>query len=499
MSQTETRVAVGDSVLDGMLGGGIPENRAVLLTGGPGTGKSTLAMQFLQTGLDAGEACLYVSTEQTLEEFHDAFASFEFAVDHDDLTFVSIHATPGQTIEGDDELTLQSLDDEEILGPGFDAPFTGEYIRQYLERYVPCDRVVFDSTSGLSAISDDENLYRRTVLDLIRFFTDDADATTLLTAEAHGSDSLTGSDLLRFTSHGVIELSRRAVRSDTHRFLEVSKMRGVDHDHRKMEMEITPQGVRVGPFRRSQPPALKDHHHAPIGLPGLDALCGGGLVRGAGVLVQHDGQANLGAFFSVLLTHAFETDHTVMLVPTIALRQSRVESLLAGHDLALDELLAADRLFVIDLIGAWDQSVPNVYSPRECGDDLTGLISDLDNRTDRDRFHVVNADAVAHAFGDDEARQVRYFEEAQLIEADDTLLHVSNPDTIGDQIGAFYRNAAEQVLDVWMEDDGLQYVTLTKSPCGFVGTTSLVEYVEEPPYIRVQHPPQTRENPYVCE
>jgi KaiC/GvpD/RAD55 family RecA-like ATPase len=499
MPQSEPRVGLGDPVLDEMLGGGVPESRAVLVTGGPGTGKSTLAMQFLQTGLDADEDCLYVSTEQTLEEFRDAFASFDFDVDHDRLTFVSIHATPGRTVEGEEELTLQSLDDQEVLGPGFDAPFTGEYIRQYLERYVPCDRVVFDSTSGLSAISGDENRYRRTVLDLIRFFCDDAEATALLTAEAHGSDLLTGSDLLRFTSHGVVELSRRSVRSDTHRFLEVAKMRGVDHDHRTMEMEITPQGVRVGPFRRSQPPALKDHRHAPVGIPGLDALCGGGLVRGAGVLLQHDGRANLGALFSVLLSHAFETDHTVMLLPTISLRQSRVESLLEGHGLALDELLAEDRLFVIDLIGAWDQSAPNVYGSPDSGAELTDLISDLDNRTDRDRFHVVNADAVTHAFGDDEARQVRYFEEAQLVEDDDTLLHVSNPATVGDRIGAFYRDAADQVLDVRMEDGGLQYVTLVKSPCGFVGTTSLVEYVEEPPYIRVQYPPRTRENPYACE
>jgi KaiC/GvpD/RAD55 family RecA-like ATPase len=276
-------------------------------------------------------------------------------------------------------------------------------------------------------------------------------------------------------------------------------MRGVDHDHRRMEMEITSRGVRVGPLRRSQPPALKDHVHGPIGVPGLDSLCGGGLVRGAGVLLQHDGQANLAALFSVLLDHAFETDHTVTLVPTIALRQSSVESLLAGHELDLAELLSDDRLFVIDLIGAWDQSSPNVYGPPDSGEALVDLISDLDNRTDRDRFHVINADAVVHAFGATEARRVRYFEEAQLVSENDMLLHVSNPDTIGDQIGAFYRNAADQVLDIWMEDGGLQYVTLRKSPCGFVGSTSLLEYTEEPPYLRVQHPPQTRENPYACE
>jgi hypothetical protein len=116
-----------------------------------------------------------------------------------------------------------------------------------------------------------------------------------------------------------------------------------------------------------------------------------------------------------------------------------------------------------------------------------------------DAFHVVNADAVVHALGPAEARRVRYFEEAQLLGPDGLLLHVTNPETVDDGMDAFYRSAADQILDVWLEDDGLQYVSLRKSPCGFVGTTSLVEYVDEPPYLRVQHPPATRENPYACE
>ncbi|WP_318570115.1 RAD55 family ATPase [Salinigranum marinum] len=193
MSDGDARAALGDAVLDEMLNGGIPENRTVLVTGGPGSGKSTLAMQYRQTGLAAGEDCLYVGTEQTIGELRDSFSGFSFDVDHENLTFVSVHATLGQTTEGDDELALQSLDDEELL------------------------------------------------------------------------------------------------------------------------------------------------------------------------------------------------------------------------------------------------------------------------------------------------------------------LHVTSPETIDDCVAPFYRSTTDQVLDIWLEDGGLQYVTLQKSPCGFVGSTSLVEYVDEPPYLRVQRPPGTRENPYACE
>ena len=82
--------------------------------------------------------------------------------------------------------------------------------------------------------------------------------------------------------------------------------------------------------------------------------------------------------------------------------------------------------------------------------------------------------------------------ESELLDADDSLLTVGNPDVVSDEVAAFRHDVAEQVVETQVFDDGLQYVTLRKSPCGFVGTTSLVEYVDEPPYVRVQLPPVDR-------
>ncbi|MCJ7429336.1 MAG: RAD55 family ATPase, partial [Candidatus Nanohaloarchaeota archaeon QJJ-5] len=79
---TSTRLSLGDPILNRMLNGGIPSNRTTLITGAAGTGKSTLAMQFLQEGLQNGEDCLYISTEQTPAEIQDAFSDFSFNLDH---------------------------------------------------------------------------------------------------------------------------------------------------------------------------------------------------------------------------------------------------------------------------------------------------------------------------------------------------------------------------------------------------------------------------------
>lgn len=94
MVDENPQASTGDAVLDRMLNGGIPRNRTVLIAGAPGTGKTTLGMQFLQAGLEAGERCLFISTEQTRDDLRESFAGYDFDLDHEELAITSLHASP---------------------------------------------------------------------------------------------------------------------------------------------------------------------------------------------------------------------------------------------------------------------------------------------------------------------------------------------------------------------------------------------------------------------
>jgi RecA-superfamily ATPases implicated in signal transduction len=196
-------------------------------------------MQFLQAGLKAGERCLFISTEQTRDDLRESFAGYDFDLDHEELAITSLHASP-QGPDGQQQVRLRTLDGGSVVDEQF-VGFTLSNITEYLQRGSAADRIVFDSVSALEVLADQEGLFRRYLLELFHTLTDELEATTLLTAEADRDGYAEG--VLEFSTHGVLRLTREAVNNDPHRFLEVAKMRGVDHDPR------TVSSPSVAPFR----------------------------------------------------------------------------------------------------------------------------------------------------------------------------------------------------------------------------------------------------------
>ncbi|PSQ59557.1 hypothetical protein BRD18_03170 [Halobacteriales archaeon SW_7_71_33] len=231
-----------------------------------------------------------------------------------------------------------------------------------------------------------------------------------------------------------------------------------------------------------------------MGIEGLDELTGGGLVRD-GVLIEHDGRANLDALLSTVVAAALDRDETVTVVPTTGLGPDRLGGLLEGHGYDLRDLLETGRLSVVDTIGGYDTTLDSVSTAFASLDAVTNTLEEIERHTDTDAsLTLIDVASLTHRLGADDVRDLRYYLDSR-IGPEDALVSVLNPDVVEKRVAAFHADSAEQMLRTWVTDAGLQYVALEKSPCGFVGSTSLMEYLRDPPYVAVQSPPNDRETP----
>jgi circadian clock protein KaiC len=148
------RVAAGVRGLDEILGGGLPRNRIHLVQGDPGSGKATLALQFLLDGTANGELGLYVSLSETDEEIHAVAASHGWSLDGISLYDLSaIEAASGEAREENTLFQASEVDLEE----------TTDRLIAEVERVEPA-RVVFDSLSESRLLAQNALRYRRQIL-----------------------------------------------------------------------------------------------------------------------------------------------------------------------------------------------------------------------------------------------------------------------------------------------------------------------------------------------
>jgi circadian clock protein KaiC len=273
-AQPPAKISTGIAGLDEVLGGGLAPNRLYVIEGMPGSGKTTLALQFLSAGRVAGERSLYVTLSETQEELEAVVASH------------------GLTLGGIDVFELASA--ESVFSAGREMTLlhpwevelgeTVKLITDEIERFNPT-RVVFDSLSEMRLLAQDPLRYRRQILALKQFFAG-RKATVLFLDDLTGGNGR--QDLqLHSISHGVITLERLTLDFGTaRRRLQVQKMRGSDFRAGFHDLAIRRGGLEVFPRL-----VAAEHHRpflgdpVPSGVPELDALLGGGPLRGTCTLI----------------------------------------------------------------------------------------------------------------------------------------------------------------------------------------------------------------------
>ncbi|WP_456436108.1 KaiC domain-containing protein [Methanopyrus sp.] len=231
-------VSTGIPGMDEVLNGGIPERNAVLLTGGPGTGKTIFSQQFIWEGLEEGEPGVFVTLEEhpvqvrkNVEGFGWNFREYE---DEGLLAVVDAFTGGiGRASEYEKYVVKDPTDASELIG----------VIRQAVND-VEAKRVAIDSVTPLYI--DKPSVARRIMFRLKRMLAG-LGCTSILVNQIAAHERGFGGPGVEHAVDGIIRLDLDEVKGRLWRSLIVWKMRGTAHSMRRHPFDITDEGIRVDP------------------------------------------------------------------------------------------------------------------------------------------------------------------------------------------------------------------------------------------------------------
>ena len=351
--------------LDLILNGGLPRNHIYLVDGEPGTGKTTLALQYLLEGAKLGEAGLYITLSESRAELEQVAGSHGWSLDGVEVfelsTMQERESEEGYTLFHPAEVELQQTMDAVLNNVSELNPL----------------RVVFDSLSEMRLLARDPLRFRRQILAMKQFFANREGTVLLLDDKTSPGDDLQ----LHSLAHGVIVLEHKALEyGSERRRLQVTKLRGAQfrggfHDFRirKGGLQVYPRILHVKPRSSQSGKVLAS------GSDRLDALLGGGITSGTSLLIS--GAAGTGK--STLCTqyaHAAVSRGERVLFYLFDERLSTFKLRTRALDLDVEAALESGQLHI-------QQIEPTDLSPGE-------FASQVVNAVERERISLVVIDSI---------------------------------------------------------------------------------------------------------
>jgi len=271
-SLDRTRCGSGSAGLDDVIGGGFPRGHIYLLEGEPGTGKTTLALQFVADGLRNGEKVLYITLSESPTDLSAVARTHGLVVDG--AHFVEVMPSE-EDLRPDGQYSVFHPSEIELND-------RLQTIVSEVNRHKP-DRLVIDALSEVRMLAKDPLRFRRQVISL-REYTPSNCTTLLLDDRSSRHTELE----LHSIVHGVVMLEK--VHRDygrTRRRIEVSKLRGCPYREGYHDYIIQTGGLQIFPRLIASEHETQQGESAAVrsSIPELDALVGGGLDRGTSTLL----------------------------------------------------------------------------------------------------------------------------------------------------------------------------------------------------------------------
>ena len=221
------RIKSGISELDSLIQGGMKRNSINLIAGGPGTGKSIFAMQFLVEGIKNGEPGIYITFEEKKEKVYEDMLKFgwDLAKYEDEGKFAFLEYTPEQV--------------KKVLTEG------GGIVEAIIEK-IKAQRIVIDSVTSFSLLYEDELTKKEAALALFELI-NKWNCTGFLTSQDDSRNSNTVSAALEFEADSIILMYHFKIKGIRKRAIEILKMRGTKIPEKTFDLNITEKGIKIDP------------------------------------------------------------------------------------------------------------------------------------------------------------------------------------------------------------------------------------------------------------
>ncbi|GAX91176.1 RAD55 family ATPase [Effusibacillus lacus] len=472
-----TTISSGIAGLDYILDGGFPESSSIILEGAPGTGKTTLGLQFLYRGaVFDNEPGIYITFEELPEQLYKEMAAFGW-----DL----------RQLEKDNRIRVICISPEVLL----EQMMTPGGLFEQIVNEIQCRRVVIDSISLFQYGKNNQDLHRKTIYSLrniLRKFS----LTSLLIRE---QDSI-GSGEVPFENYvadGVIRLSLQVhLEKYRKRTLEVLKMRGKKILEGEHIYKFTQEGIHLIPALSmvEDKTLANDPNVIATGFSALDKALSGGIRGGSVFILDTNSKANYKYLLaSIYANRILAGERTVALLAS-STTISDLQHLIQLYGVSLEEEAKQRKVFFIE---HYSRPVPPAFEPVVVN--VNGLDNEEYVRKRRETLAPIMGDSIERGekwfayydlntiFSERGKEYVMNFfaEEAARARAYGiTVLVLCNFAEIGEATASFLERTCSGVIRTWV-DGNYQYLQVTKSPNGRMSEPFVVESIPEKPFIRL--------------
>ncbi len=472
MNQTLSEIAG----LDKILCGGFPRGSTVIVEGEPGTGKTTLGVQFLYNGaIQHNEAGIYITFEELPDQIYKDMLNFGWDIQ---------------------ELERQGLLRVVCISPKL-------FLEQFLEpsgvieqmiRQIKCKRIVIDSISLFRfGLNDDE--YHRSMFYSLRNMLRKNSITTLLLQEQQQSTSAQ-SPFENYVVDGVIQLKLKShLEKYRKRTIEILKMRGTRIAEGEHHYRINEEGFYVVPrLTMVEDKSVLQSGYVATGIDRLDTLLEGGIPTSSSFLLDTNSKAHYKCILGSILASQIKAGRIVTYMCSSITTLSDLDVTLKMYDIDIFKEIKERRFFIIEHYQRpyppdIEDSVIKVY----------GIANDEYSRMLDEKFLSIFKDSIINKvkwfmfydlntlFTQRGADYVNRFYAAEVARAkayEVTLLSLCNFTEISPHVSSYLERTSSGVIRTWV-DGGYQFLQLTKSPHGNVSEPHLVERIENIPYVRM--------------